>query len=194
MALSYYAQSSGGTHYVIDYDGSIYQAADDDRRVGHVGVAADERRRYLSGAWERDFSAAAVARWRCRWPKHRSPQHLYPTRSPNSCYVGVEMLPLAAGERGGFQVVFDGQETAMTMRYTSEQHLSAAKLAADLARRHCWPDGWHDGARLLGHEDIDAYGRWQRAGGWDPGAIRARPWVAWWVIRETALAEFRRCG
>ncbi|HET6613672.1 MAG TPA: N-acetylmuramoyl-L-alanine amidase [Kofleriaceae bacterium] len=179
LALSYYAQSSGGTHYVIDYDGKIYQVADDDRRVGHVGVAADERRRYLSGEWERDFSAAAVKRWHERWPGRKSPQHLYPTRSPNSCYVGCEMLPL--------EEVPDPNNPEWThwfpgMRYTESQHRAAGRLAADLARRHGWPEGWQHTSRLVGHEDIDAYGRWQRAGGWDPGALRERPWVSWSVV------------
>lgn len=33
--------------------------------------------------------------------------------------------------------------------------------------------------RLLGHEDVDAYGRWQKSGGWDPGGLRMLPRFDW---------------
>lgn len=188
VALEYYQGATDSTHYLCDYDGTLYQISDEDRRVPHIGVAAEERREYLDGSWVHDFPAAVVERWRARWPGVASPQHLYPDHSPNSDYVGVEMLPLP-------------HETEQGLRYTPEQHVTIARLAADVAQRHGWPDGWQHSGRLITHEDVDAYGRWQHSGGWDPGVLRAAPWFRWDVmvdlieaalVGEAALAFVRR--
>lgn len=181
-ALDYYAQSVASCHYLIGYDGTVYQLSADDRRVPHVGIRGDERRRYLAGEWSGDFSARAVARWRERWPDRASPQHLYPSSSPNDDYVGCEMIPLRRRRHG--------------WHYTAAQHVAAATLALDLANRHGWPEGWHRTSRLVGHEDLDAYGRWKAFGGWDPGALRRRPWLSWpWILTMIDVADAgRRLG
>lgn len=170
-ALRVYDRTAG-PHYVIDRDGVIYQLQADDLRGAHVGISARERHRYLSGEWiadmyDRDL-VLTVDAWRARWTGQRSPQHLYPARSPNACYVGIELLPLAADDVGE-----DG------LWFTAAQHEAAVLLLVDLARRYDWPRGWHRTPRLVGHEDLDAYERWDRGGGWDPGALRQRPRWDW---------------
>ena len=160
-------------HYFIDYGGRIVQFMPDNWRGAHVGVSRKERRKYLSGQWEKDFRTEDVRRWHARWQGYKSPQHIYPTRSPNSFYVGVE-LPLLLEPIDG-------------LWFTIPQHLSAAKLWRCLQRRHTWSN--RDNT-LTGHEDLDAYGRWNKGGGgWDPGALRDEPRFDWELVR-TATAWF----
>ena len=153
---------------MIDYNGNIFQMLDDDRRGAHVGISISERLSYLSGQWiiSKKISFHARMLWKNRWPKHKSPQHLYPTTSPNACYIGVELIPLPErGENG--------------LWFTDMQHDAVKRLCEDLEGRHCWPDGWMETSRLVGHEDIDAFARWDEGGGWDPGAMRTRPRFDW---------------
>jgi len=167
MALAWYRRKSG-VHYVIGYDGTIYQMLEDDRRGAHVGVSLLDRASYLSGRWLRSkkIQSRVVALWRKRWSGYKSPQHLYPTRSPNSCYIGVEMIPLP-------------HLSDDNLWFTEEQHVAAAALARDIARRHGWPENWMNTPRLVGHEDISPLTRWDRNGGWDPGALRTTPRFSW---------------
>ncbi len=176
LALLWYrAKEQSGVHYVIDHDGTIYQMLPDNRRGAHVGISRKERRGYLSGRWIKETSIPVGFAWRRRWPGFVSPQHLYPTRSPNSCYVGVELLPLLAQHVGS-----DG------LWFSKAQHRAVGALARDMAERHGWPEGWEESPRLVGHEDIDAYARWDRRGGWDPGALRAGPRFSWQLMLEVA--------
>lgn len=192
-ALAYYASSARSTGYVIDLDGSTYQISADDRRVPHVGVESEERAEYLAGRWqsvrlsadvaarwrarnsEPVLAVSAVARWQARWPLAASPQHLFPGPSANDVYVGCELLPLkTANPSTGWW-------------FTASQHLAAGRLAADVARRHGFPQGWQESSRLLGHEDLDAFARWDSGGGWDPGALRDKPRLDWHLVRVAAV-------
>jgi len=179
-AVAYYATTLG-PHYAIGYGGAVYQLQADDRHGAHVGISAKERRQYLNGSWVNwkhvvprpqrghvlDTALVIVSdneeRWRTRWPDFKSPQHLYPTRSPNACYVSIELVPLLTSHPYV-------QETGLW--YTPRQHAMVAILAADIARRYKWPDKWWETPRLVGHEDLDAMARWGHGGGWDPGALR----------------------
>lgn len=177
-ALKWYrAIRRSGVHYVTDYDGCIYQMLDDNIRGAHIGLSRRDRQDYLSGRWTIGQSAEALAMWRARWPGKKSPQHLYPTRSPNGCYVGVELLPLAAEDVGD-----DG------LWFTPAQHVAVRNLAWDLAHRHRWPEGWQWSARLLGHEDLTPHSRWQLRGGWDPGALRDIPRFGWARVRGATVS------
>ncbi|MCP4448266.1 MAG: N-acetylmuramoyl-L-alanine amidase [Myxococcales bacterium] len=173
LALKWYrARARSGVHYLIDHNGTIFQMLGDDRRGAHVGISRTERRAYLSGNWEIQIAgrltAAPAMAWRRRWPDHASPQHLFPTRSPNGCYIGVEMIPLATADVG-----------ANGLWFTEAQHIAAGALARDLSIRHGWPLGWENSPRMIGHEDIDAFARWDKRGGWDPGAMRDGPRFDW---------------
>lgn len=176
--VAYYRAAPYSAHYVGGWDGELVQLTPDDRRVPHVGVSAEERKLYLSAAWTRDqrLNSAAVGRWLEWWYQKgrvRSPQHLFPGTSANGAYVGLELPPLRLPNPDG-------------LWYTRAQHELVARLAADLRRRHGWP-AWPKQlpcARLLGHEDLDAFGRWDRGGGWDPGALRAEPRFDWGLVAE----------
>ena len=38
--------------------------------------------------------------------------------------------------------------------------------------------------RLVGHEDIEPLERWNKQGGWDPGALRVKPKFVWASIHR----------
>lgn len=173
--VGYYRAAPYSCHYVIGWSGEIVQITPDDRRVPHVGVSTEERQSYLSGRWHEGLPLGAVRRWGDLWGRG-SPQHLFPGRSANSAYVGVELPPLLTPGADGTW-------------YTLSQHEAVARLAEDLRVRHGWPD-WPSELpcpRLLGHEDLDAYGRWDRDGGWDPGALRALPRFRWGLVAEAMV-------
>ncbi len=172
-AVAYYRGAPYSAHYVGGWDGQLVQITADDRKVPHVGISGEERKLYLSGAWTRDqrLNDSAVGRWLGHW-RVRSPQHLFPGTSANGVYIGIELLPLRMPNPNG-------------LWFTDAQHALVARLAEDLRRRHGWP-AWPTTlpcARLLGHEDLDAFGRWTKAGGgWDPGALRASPRFSWKLV------------
>lgn len=194
------------SHYLLGYDGTIYALTDESIRAPHVGVSEDERAAYLDGRWARGGKATgqsdegalgpianeAVRRWRTAWPQHRSPQYLFPSRFVNEDSVASEMPPCGPHLPGSPAPMRPG------LRHTTEQHVAAGLLAFDLALRLGWaesaaPMQWwseHGSERptqLLGHEDVDLYGRSNKGGGWDPGALRAEPWWDWaYVIRVIA--------
>lgn len=177
LALEWYRNKDrSGVHYVVGNDpgrdGTLYQMVEDNIYGAHVGISASERSAYLNGSWinHRDITEDAVAQWRRRWPGFKSPQHLYPTESPNACYVGIEMVPLPEARDNG-------------LWFSTAQHEAVRILAHDLAQRHGWPDGWMDTPRLVGHEDVDAFARWDKRGGWDPGAMRASPRFDWGYVK-----------
>lgn len=187
-ALAYYQAASCSCHYLIGYDGVIIQITADDRRVPHIGVSSAEHSAYLSGAWAAKLPATGVKRWRSRWALrgYKSPQHLFPGPTPNGVYVGAELLPLVPARTDG-------------LWYSDEQHQAVARLALDLAARHGFEVDLRLAAaelplpcsRLLGHEDLDAFGRWDknRSGqGWDPGALRDRPRFLWDSVRRAIEA------
>lgn len=182
VVVDYYRSAKYSCHYVIGYEGELVQVSADDRRVPHIGVSEAERQAYLRGVWTRapGLGPDAVARWQAHWTTRlgfKSPQHIFPGRAPNDAYVGVEMLPLL-------------KATPRGLWHTTAQHMTVARLADDLRVRHGWP-GWVrdvSGAavlpqpRLLAHDDLDAWGRWDKQGGWDVGGLRARPRFDWALV------------
>ena len=213
-ALEYYTSKPLSAHYYIGLGGRIWSLTHEAARVSHVGVGPAERAAYLSGAWARgerpegrrvrEVAPAVVAAWRASWPRYRSPQHLFSPRSVNDCSVASEMAP-AGSYVGGQWERIPGVVPWLRTRHTMPQHLAVAALAVDLAKRHSWPDGWHRdprggprSPRVLGHEDVDLFGRADRFGGWDPGALREPPRWDWELVHGAiagllaggALADF----
>jgi N-acetyl-anhydromuramyl-L-alanine amidase AmpD len=178
LALAWY-QRKGSVHFVIDYDGTIYQILDTAVRGAHIGVSRLERRRYLNGTWHKRLSHEGVVRWHKRWPGFKSPQHLYPGKSPNGAYIGVEVLPLSH-----MRVVTGGGHKGTW--FTERQYSAVARLWIALWVQHgTWGcNALSPGPRLVGHEDVDAFGRWDPFGGWDPGAMRVRPRFDWNLVFE----------
>lgn len=163
----------GGPAYVIDHDGKRYQIAPDNALTAHAG--GGNREAYLTGHWTAKCSGAALAAWRAKWPTYQHPYALFPSKSPNHDYVGIEIIPVGAGF---------GLPMRPGLLFTKEQHESAAELAADIAKRHAFPVGWQKTSRFLGHEDVDILNRMDSHGGWDPGFLRAQPYFDFAYVRS----------
>lgn len=174
VAIAKYKAMTEGPHFVIGPEGLIVQVRQLTEVAYHVGVHADERRDFLSGAWtSRGDLKVGVARWwRARWPNVRSPQHLYPTERPNHAYIGIENVPAGTGSPW---VQRWGQ--GLVGRFTPAQYLANAALVFKLA-----PDfgvDVHKAGRVVGHEDINPLTR----PGWDPGDMTgAWSWDLFWGL------------
>jgi len=179
-AVDYYTKSPFYAHYVIGWDGTIVQICNEGVRAQHIGFA--ERPLYLSGAWKEKLSVENVELWRKNWPGVASPAGLFPGPSPNNAFIGVELLILE--DQPIIPPAFVGS------RYTMGQHRAVVLLAADIAERRHFPKDWALGPRLLTHEDVNPLTRTNAGGGWDPGAMRALPWLNMQWIR-TALSGDR---
>lgn len=165
----------GGPGYVIDYDGRITQLAPDDILTNHAG--GPDRASYLSGGWLKRCSPAMVAQWHTHWaPRYAHPYALFPSKSPNEDYIGVEMIPIGSD--------LGGKPMREGLLFTKAQHDAAVVLALDLAVRHGWPTGWAQTGRLVGHEDVQPILRHDKGGGWDPGWLRAKPYFDFASVRE----------
>lgn len=164
----------GGPAYIIDHDGKRYQIAPDEARTHHAGNSKNNRAAYISGHWTAKCSNATVNAWKSRWPQYSHPYQLFPSKSPNWDYVGIEIVPCGYGF---------GQPMRPGLLFTKEQHDSAAELAADIAARHGFPAGWQRTSRLAGHEDVDILERMDSHGGWDPGFLRAAPYFDFAYVR-----------
>lgn len=163
----------GGPHYVIAHSGSIHQIAPDNALTAHAG--SGNRPAYLSGHWEAKCSGATLAAWRKQWPGRRHPYALFPSRSPNHDYVGVEMIPCGAGF---------GEPMRPGLLFTKEQHDALAMLGHEMGQRYQWPAGWAKTSRFVGHEDVDILERMDSHGGWDPGWLRAEPYFDFQYVRD----------
>lgn len=214
FASDYYSTKDYSVHYLADYGGSLFQFTDDRLRTPHVGVSPFERGAYLDGAWARGkrargqgsqgligpVSKTAVSRWQESWDGYQSPQHLFPTRYVNDSYVGIEMPPCGFHVDGKWKHLPDHEPHREGLRHTTGQHVAIAILAWDLAQRWGWPNDWHvdprgnaRSPRLLGHEDVDLFGRSNRSGGWDPGWLRKSVWFDWDFVYQL-IVQRSECG
>jgi hypothetical protein len=165
--------------YVLGWEADLVQIARDMDITYHGGVSAAQREAYLNGSWVGIVGEPTASLWKKRWAAaFKSPQHLYPSRNPNTDYIGVEMLPIVDG--CGAEPAFPGS------KFTLEQHKMVRLLYEDIIRRHraagtLYPDGGNF-ARLVGHEDCNPIDRHDTKGGWDPGGFRVPPLYFNWSL------------
>lgn len=146
-------------NYVIDELGIIYLVSDEALCPPHCGVDDWQRDMMLSGEWEHEVSAEALALWRKRWPNFKSPQHLFRSKSANWDAIGIEVIPLNSPH---FPI------------FSNESYRSLNRLTTEIGVRHGMD--LSKKTTLLYHEDLDPFERWDSHGGTDPGVIRAIPW------------------
>lgn len=162
-------------HYVIGTSGRTVQVASEDVIAWHVGIESPQWVQYETGVWTRRVAPSALEAWQDRWPGRQSPLDLLPMDGarrarPNDVSIGVELVPTGSAKYTGPGKV-----------YTGEQYQALAELLADIAaRRGHMP--------VLGHEDLEPLDRWDRGGGWDPGALRADPWFDWRRVTRAVAA------
>lgn len=165
----------GGPTYVMDHDGTIYQIAPEEILTNHCG--GGNRVFYRDATWIKKAHPAAVAKWNAQWgPKYDDPYDLFPAKSPNVNFVGLEMIPVGDGF---------GEAMRPGLRFSKHQHDAVVDLARDIGGRHGWPAGWWRTSRLLGHEDVDILNRMDKGGGWDPGFLRAQPYFDFKYVRDS---------
>jgi N-acetyl-anhydromuramyl-L-alanine amidase AmpD len=149
-------------HYVLDGGGQLVQIADERERARHVAITPEQRVLFANGAWIGQVSVVGYALWRARWPDKKSPLQLFPSRSPNEDFIGIELIP-------SLEMVDDSL-------FTEAQYQALSALLADIQTRYGIT---LTGSRLVGHEDLDPLSRWDKSGGWDPGQLRAKPYFSW---------------
>lgn len=175
LALKHYRRT-GACHFVIDHDGTIYQLLDTEIRGAHVGLGG-WRKHYLSGSWRLRMDVMGLSLplslWDRRWPGLDSPQHMFPGKTPNGAYLGVEFLPLMHEQKDGTW-------------FSDVQYAAGRQLLLNLACMHGWEKGLLADAesgggnsRAPAHEDLTPHSRWKKRGGWDPGALRLKPRFNW---------------
>lgn len=176
LALKHYRRT-GAAHFVIDHDGTIYQLLDTEIRGAHVGLPRKWRRWYLDGSWRRRVIESGwgigLNLWNKRWPGLKSPQHMFPGKSPNGAYLGVEFLPLLEAQADGTW-------------FSDAQYAAGRALLVVLACEHKWQatlladlEKGTSSRHAPAHEDLTPHSRWRRKGGWDPGALRIEPRSNW---------------
>ena len=164
-----YSNMKEGPHYAITPDGTLIKFREPTTVAWHAGVTAADRQTYLTGAWETKVDARIVDWWKLRWPGRKSPQHLYPGKSPNEAYVGVELVPCGVYQNASWTPVM-GTPATPKGRYTAAQYTRLALLYTSL-----FPNR-PDQSRLLGHEDVNPISR----PGYDPGAYHG--WFSWSLL------------
>jgi hypothetical protein len=186
FATAFYANPENyAPHYLIGHDGTIVQIANEKEKMPHVGTRGpkgeNRREQYLSGEWKSLVSPVALNEWQLRWvdgaidgKSYKSPFHLFPGASVNNVYVGVENIPVTGT---------DAIPAGPRLRFTMAQHDANIRLAVDIAIRNHFPKGWARSPRLVGHEDVGFIDRHDKGGGWDCGALRARPYFDFNFVR-----------
>jgi N-acetyl-anhydromuramyl-L-alanine amidase AmpD len=180
--LKTYSNMKEGPHYAICPDGTLIRFREPETVSWHAGVSASDRASFLNGTWETDGRVPANVRdwWHARWDMYKvaSPQHIYPGKSPNGAYVGVELIPCGVYNKATWTPTL-GTPAAHKQRYTAIQYARLGELYAGLHKRFGWT---LHARRFLGHEDVNPITR----PGWDPGAYHG--WFSWGLAFGIAAA------
>ena len=199
-AVRVYTAMREGPHLIVPPCGRVLQVRDLEEVSWHAGVSEAQRLLFLHEPPERwGLLPPVLEWWRKRWPGVKSPQHLYPTSSPNLAYLGVEMVPCGVIKGGAFQPLW-GSPAHPGGRFTLAQYVAAADLTLELNRRFeflnlntvtiSYPNATslgrlNLGARVCGHEDVNPVTR----PGWDPGSLTG----AWsWDLFNEVLTTLQR--
>lgn len=197
-AVNVYRGMREGPHLILPPCGRVLQVRDLLEVSWHAGVSEAQRLKFLHEDWTTDIDDHVVEWWRARWPGVKSPQHLYPTASPNLAYVGVEMVPCGIIKGAEFRPLW-GKPAHPGARFTLAQYVAAADIALEMNRRfeifppeariyYTGPSSLGTlqlGARVCGHEDVNPVTR----PGWDPGSLTGA-W-SWELFNEILTTRFR---
>lgn len=159
-------------HAVIGWSGELAIIADDVVQAWGCVIGLPELRRYQLG-WA-DGTEPLAKRWRAAWPTMTTPMSLFPDGIPNNVYLHVELLERCP--------------------YSPAQYEVLAAWIADIWQRYSLPLSYRaarEAGRLVGHEDVNPLARFNKEGGWDPGALREEPRFDW--HRVLKLLEVHAC-
>lgn len=197
-AVNYYTKEHG-THYVCGWrglDGDLLQVANE-REQAH-GVGTGDQRASNKTGWRKDLPPSMVKRWESRWGhlEANNPLELFPNKYVNSSYCHLEMIPCVFHYKNKLHTA--AEPMAPGLRFTKDQHDAVVALTLDVAERNGWPidtdtsPGWWESGRFVGHEDVSPITRHVKAGGWDPGLMRAKPWFDWDYVIDKILVDIRK--
>jgi hypothetical protein len=161
-------------HVCVLPDGARIRTTPYDLVAPHCGASSVQRQRMLDGSWRAWTSDDAEEQWAKLWPGVKSPQHLFPTASANDSCEGLETW------KG------DAIDPETGTRYTMAQYRSTAQWVVQRERALGF---LADGVRLLTHEAVQPFERWDDVGGHDPGVMRPVPLYNWPLLRECIAAE-----
>lgn len=147
------------------------------------GQRNSERGEY-KGSWEKDLPASLVKRLKAKHPGMKSPLRLLPA-APNTCMIQMELIPCIFWV--GNKKIVGAKPMRPGLKFTEAQHDTVAFLAVDLSERKEWPDKWWETSRLGSHSEFTPISRHNSGGGWDPGALRAKPFFDWNYVKEIIL-------
>jgi len=185
--INYYRGSKGPTYLIGWKPGQIAAVARDESVVTwHAGESETAKWNALkSTGWKSMVSPAMVAYFAKVYGANKNPlssdgttrSSVIPTAYANTSLIGVEMIPVTPGGSTMWAMPMRAG-----LRFTAWQHQAARDLAADLAQRYGWPSGWQT-ERIVGHESVNPIDRHDSGGGWDPGFLRANPYIDMAYIR-----------
>lgn len=169
MTEIYEGMKTVGPHFAIDPFGGVVQYRSAKHVAHHCRMRDSERRPLLDGHWRNDrnrIEKYLVEYWDDKFPNFstRGPAHLYPSRYPNTDYIGIEMMPCGHRLKGKWTNHW-GTQPNSRLRHSQESYITLCALIAHLCKKWSIPLNFRSG-RIVGHEDINPYTR----PGWDPGA------------------------
>jgi N-acetyl-anhydromuramyl-L-alanine amidase AmpD len=174
---SMHEKDGTGPHWIIAPDGQTACIRSEQEIAWHCGLDAYDREMFLTTNWETNGRTPAdvVSWWKRRWPGIKSPSHLYPSKSPNKNYIGIELIPAGTYNKMTWEPCFAGGYRTIG-RFTTAQYLALAAIT-----RYTLDD---KPGRLVGHEDVNPTTR----PGWDPGAkIGAFDWDYFLDLRRAVV-------
>lgn len=177
--INFYKTGAAYPHYLIDYNGDIYNFCDELKVAAHAAWPKWETNAYANGTWKGKFQNIKTgkvenveptlhANWVTEWNwganKYKNPLKLVKAsggRTPNQSSIGIELMAPT-----------DGQ-------FTESQYVSLARLVLDIAVRHNiklgdLTDNVLPTCYLCGHEDVSPCRRYAKRKdgsgfGFDPG-------------------------
>ena len=165
-----------GPHYIISPDGEVAQVRNETKIAWHAGVSGYEREMFLTGNWETDGRTAkeVVKWWKRKHAGVKSPSHLYPAKSPNQDFIGVEMIPAGTYTKNDWEPTLS-EGAQLFGRFTIHQYMSLALLSLSAIP-----------TRIVGHEDVNPITR----PGWDPGdKTGSWNWNQFFELRNAILKQ-----
>ena len=172
-------------HYTIDPWGVILQVAYERERPWAQGLSLTQSKQKPPEFWLKEWGPRfdSVFELIC------SLRHRYAIGgpsgyiSPNSRAISIEHIQYGNG-----------------FKLTAAQYRMSHLLHMDIAIRHGMDMAqvlnWEHRLNVLGHEDVDPWGRGARGAGWDPGALRKKPRFCWRCLLSLDFShggQFKRC-
>jgi len=177
-------------HYTVCPWGSILQVAYERERPWAQGLSDNQMAQEPPDFWKEYWRPRGINNVRqlmqelyAAYGTPYTGRRLRGSLSPNSRAIAIEHIQYGNG-----------------FKLTAAQYRMSHILHMDIAIRHgmdvAGMINWKQRLQVLGHEDVDPWGRGARGAGWDPGALRKKPRFCWRCLLTldfTHGGQFKRC-